>query len=90
MTYQWHCLCLNLTHQIVKPKGVIIMGLGLCTTNAKKGGDLIKILELIGGVLLGIIFMFILWAAMWVGCALDDVCYHRNTTTTYIEGKWNG
>ena len=66
------------------------MGLGLCTTNHKKGGDLIKVLELIGGVLLGIIVMLVLWASMWFFCALDDVCYHQNTTTIYMEGKWNG
>lgn len=67
------------------------MGLGSCIrSKEKKGGDLIKALEILGGVLLGMVWLFIIWAAMWVGCALDDVCYQRNTTTTYIEGKFNG
>lgn len=34
------------------------------------------ILQLIGAV----VFVVFIWAAIWVGCALNDKCYCDNTT----------
>lgn len=36
-------------------------------------------LEFIGGLIVAMVFLVVLWASLWIGCALDDVCYCENT-----------
>ena len=47
-------------------------------------GGQMQTIKFIGQLILAMLFVVMLWAMTWVGCAMNDKCYYENMAHTNI------